>query len=73
MGIYPPGSIVLLKGGIKGVMISDKEVAIVRKGKPSKEIPKETTIVRALSLNEVDFDPADILTAVASDEDSSSL
>jgi HD-GYP domain-containing protein (c-di-GMP phosphodiesterase class II) len=73
MGIYPPGSIVLLKGGVKGVMISDKEVAIVRKGKPSKEVPKETTIVRALSPNEVDFDPADILTAVASDEDSSSL
>jgi len=73
MGIYPPGSIVLLKGGMKGVMISDKEVAIIRKGKPSKEIPKETTIVRALSFNEVDFDPADILTAVASDEDSSSL
>ncbi len=73
MGIYPPGSIVLLKGGMKGVMISDKEVAIVRKGKPSKEIPKETTIVRALSFNEVDFDPADILTAVASDEDPSSL
>jgi HD-GYP domain-containing protein (c-di-GMP phosphodiesterase class II) len=73
MGIYPPGSIVLLKGGMKGVMISDKEVAIVRKGKPSKETPKETTIVRALSPNEVDFDLADILTAVASDEDSSSL
>jgi len=65
MGIYPPGSIVLLKGGMKGVMISDKEVAIIRKRKTSKEIPKETTIVRALSLNEVDFDPADILTAVA--------
>ena len=73
MGIYPPGSIVLLKGNMKGVMISDKEVAIVRKGKTSKETPKETTIVRALSINEVDFDPADILTAVASDEDSSSL
>lgn len=73
MGIYPPGSIVLLKEGMKGVMISDKEVAIIRKGKPSKEVPKETIIVRALSPNEVDFDPADILTAVASDEDSSSL
>jgi len=73
MGIYPPGSIVLLKGGMKGVMISDEEVAIVRKGKASKDTPKETTIIRALSLNEVDFDPSSILTAVASDEDSSSI
>jgi HD-GYP domain-containing protein (c-di-GMP phosphodiesterase class II) len=73
MGIYPPGSIVLLKGNMKGVMISDKEVAIIRKGKPSKETPKETTIIRALSLNEVDFDPTEILTAVASDENPSSF
>jgi HD-GYP domain-containing protein (c-di-GMP phosphodiesterase class II) len=73
MGIYPPGSIVLLKGGLKGVMISDNEVAVIRKGKISKDIPKETTIVRALSPNEVDFDPSPILTAVATDEDSSGV
>jgi HD-GYP domain-containing protein (c-di-GMP phosphodiesterase class II) len=73
MGIYPPGSIVLLKGGLKGIMISDKEVALVRKGKISKDIPKETTIIKALSPNEVDFDPSAILTAVTSDEDSSGV
>jgi HD-GYP domain-containing protein (c-di-GMP phosphodiesterase class II) len=67
MGIYPPGSIVLLKGGLKGVMISDKEVALIRKGKILKDIPKETTIVKALSPNEVDFDPYSILTAVTSE------
>ncbi len=73
MGIYPPGSIVLLKGGMKGVMISDREVAIVKKGKALKGTPKETTIIRALSPNEVDFNPASILTAVTSDENSSSI
>jgi HD-GYP domain-containing protein (c-di-GMP phosphodiesterase class II) len=73
MGIYPPGSIVLLKGGGKGVMISDKEVAVIRKGKFAENIPKETTIIRALSPNEVDFDTSSILTAVTSDEDSSGV
>ena len=68
MGIYPPGTIVLLKGGLKGVMISEGEVAVVEKGKISKSEPKETTIIKALSPNEIDFDPAPILTAVASDK-----
>jgi HD-GYP domain-containing protein (c-di-GMP phosphodiesterase class II) len=70
MGIYPPGTIVLLKGNMKGVMISENEVAVVTKGKISKSAPKETTIIKALSPNEVDFDPADILTAVASEKES---
>jgi hypothetical protein len=60
-----------LKGGLKGVMVSDKEVAIIKKGRISKDIPKETTIVRALSPNEIDFDPSSLLTTVASDKDSS--
>jgi HD-GYP domain-containing protein (c-di-GMP phosphodiesterase class II) len=68
MGIYPPGTIVQLKGGMKGVMISENEVAVVEKGKISKSVPKETTIVKALSPNEVDFDPTAILTAVASEK-----
>lgn len=74
MGIYPPGSIVELKGGLKGVMISDNEVAVVdKKGKISKDTPEEITIIRALSEDEVDFDPSSILTTIASDEDSSGL
>lgn len=67
MGIYPPGTIVLLKGGMKGVMISENEVAVVEKGKIAKSAPKELTVIKALSPNEVDFDAAAILTAVASD------
>jgi hypothetical protein len=43
---------------------------VVTKGKISKSAPKETTIIKALSPNEVDFDPADILTAVASEKES---
>ncbi|MEO0293401.1 MAG: HD domain-containing phosphohydrolase [candidate division WOR-3 bacterium] len=65
MGIYPPGSIVLLEGGLKGVMISDKEVAVVHKGEIKKSFPKEVKIIKALSPNEVDFDPCAVLTAVA--------
>ncbi len=67
MGIYPPGTIVLLKGDMKGVMISENEVAVVEKGKIAKSAPKELTVIKALSPNEVDFDAAAILTAVASD------
>ncbi len=67
MGIYPPGTIVLLKGGLKGVMISENEVAVVEKGKVEKSAPKEITVIKALSPNQVDFDAASILTAVASD------
>ena len=70
MGIYPPGTIVELKGGLKGVMISENEVAVVEKGKISKNRPEELTIVKALSPNEVDFDPTAILTAVATDKHS---
>jgi HD-GYP domain-containing protein (c-di-GMP phosphodiesterase class II) len=70
MGIYPPGTIVLLKGNIKGVMISENEVAVIKKGKISKSVPKETTVVRALSPNEVDFDVTSVLTAIASDKKS---
>ncbi len=68
MGIYPPGTIVLLKGNLKGVMVSENEVAVVKKGKISKSIPKETTIIKALSPNDVDFEVASILTAIALDE-----
>lgn len=68
MGIYPPGTIVLLKGGLKGVMISENEVAVVEKGKVSKSAPEEITVMKALSPNEVDFDATAILTAVASDK-----
>lgn len=68
MGIYPPGTIVLLKGNLKGVMVSENEVAVIKKGKILKSAPKETTIVRALSPNEVDFDVASVLTAIAGEE-----
>jgi len=68
MGIYPPGTIVLLKGNLKGVMVSENEVAVIKKGKISKSAPKETTIVRALSPNEIDFDVASVLTAIAGEE-----
>lgn len=68
MGIYPPGTIVLLKRGLKGVMISENEVAVVEKGKISKSEHQEISVIKALSPNEVDFDAAAILTAIASEK-----
>lgn len=68
MGTYPPGTIVELEGGMKGVMISEKEVAVVgRENKTRKENGK-VKIKKALSADQVDFDPATVIAALSYNE-----
>ncbi len=73
MGIYPPGTIVSLKGGMKGVLISENQVAVVGKDRSLENIEEEVVIERALSPDEVDFDPGSIIAALGSSEDTASL
>ncbi|MCK4528604.1 HD domain-containing protein [candidate division WOR-3 bacterium] len=73
MGIYPPGTVVLLKGGMVGVMLEKSMVAVVSEGGDMDKIKGEFEIEKALSPDEVDFDPAGVIIALSSDEDTSGI
>ncbi len=72
MGIYPPGTVVRLKGGMTGVIVSRGFVAVVDKGDSGVE-DKQVKIEKALSPDEVDFDPASVIAALGSYEGPSGI
>ncbi len=73
VGIYPPGTVVQLKGGKVGVMVSKGYVAVVDKEGTLKNTDQNITIEGAISADEVDFDPASVIVALGYSEDTSSL
>ncbi len=73
MGIYPPGTVVRLKDGTTGVIVSRGFVAVVDKGDLDEKGKEEVFIENAISPEEVDFDPASVIAALGSYEGTSSI
>jgi HD-GYP domain-containing protein (c-di-GMP phosphodiesterase class II) len=73
MGIYPPGTVVRLKNGLIGVIVSRGFVAVVDKGDIVEEEYKEVLIEKAISPEEVAFDPASVIAALGSYESAASI
>ncbi|MCK4322656.1 HD domain-containing protein [candidate division WOR-3 bacterium] len=73
MGIYPPGTVVRLKNGLIGVIVSRGFVAVVDKGDLVEKEEKEVLIEKAISPEDVDVDPASVIAALGSYEGTSGI
>lgn len=72
IGVYPPGTPVLLKNGMQGVTIGKNSIVLVSSEEKHK-IEEGLEIERPLSKDEIDFNPASVIISLGLDEDTAGI